>query len=160
MRELNEYEINLIENVEKYGWFGNSVFDPDGKEPMFTYSTGFTKTLGAPEFIVFGLNKDLMHNMLWEVFHQIKAGAIPQDGMRWSNLLEGFDCISKKAVHPGLHKEYTCSANWFWRHQGHTDPLEVYQLVWPGAKQGLFPWEKGCDDFVISQQTQLWATLN
>jgi len=160
MRELNDYEKNLIENVEKHGWFATHVFDPDGNDPSFTYSTGFSKTLGVPEFIVFGLNKDLMHNMLWEVFHQIKAGVEPKADMRWRDLIEGFDCVGKKATHPDLHKEYTCSANWFWKRQGHADTLEVFQLVWPGAQQGLFPWEKGCDDYVISQQTQLWTTLN
>jgi len=159
MSELSEYDKNIIENVEKHGWFATSVFDPEGKEPMFTYSTGFSKTLGAPEFIVFGLNKELMHNMLWEVFHQIKAGVVPQDSMRWDGLLEGFHCISKKAIHPDLHKEYTCAANWFWRHHGNTESLEVYQIVWPGAQQGLFPWEEGCDSYVISQQPKLWATL-
>ena len=158
MSDLTDYEKNVILNFEKHGWFATSVFDPDGNDPMFTYSTGFGKTLGTPEFIVFGLNKDLMHNMLWEVFHQIKAGAEPQDGMRWSDLLEGFDCFSKKACHPDLHKEYTCTANWFWRHDGNSCPLEVYQLVWPGAQQGLFPWEDGCDPYVISQQTQLCET--
>lgn len=78
---------------------------------FFSYSSGFTKSLNKPEFIIFGLNKDLTHNMLWQVYHQLKAGAVPEDGMRWGGLLEGFDCISKKAIHPDLFKEYATSAN-------------------------------------------------
>jgi hypothetical protein len=157
MSDLTDFQKNILTNVEKHGWFATTVFDPEGKNPTFTYSIGFSKTLGAPEFIVFGLNNDLMHDMLWEVFHQIKAGAVPKSDMRWSNLIEGFDCVTQKAVHSELHKEYTASANWFWRHQGNSGHPEVYQLVWPGAQQGLFPWEEGCDSYVISQQTQLWA---
>lgn len=156
MTEVNDYEKNVIDKVEKHGWFATTVFDPDGNNPTFTYSTGFSTTLDAPEFIVFGLNKELMHNMLWGVFHQIKAGAIPRSNMRWSDLIEGFDCVSQKAVHADLHKEYTCTADWFWKNQGNIGHPEVYQLVWPGAQQGLFPWEKNCDTYVISQQTQLW----
>lgn len=156
MRELTDYEKNIIENVDKHGWFATHVFDPDGDSPSFTYSTGFSKTLDQPEFIIFGLGRDLMHYMLWEVFDQLKAGAVPMEDMRWSNVLEGFDCISKKATLSDLHKEFTRSANWFWKWNGNTEPLSVYQLVWPGTQQGLFPWENDCNPNVINQQTKLW----
>jgi len=156
MSEITDYEKEIVENIEEHGWFSTGVFDPEGEDPNFTYSTGFSKTLNAPEFIVFGLSNKLMQSMLWEVFRQIKAGATPQDGMRWNDVLDGFDCISKRAVHPDLHDEYTRSANWFWKHQGNSGHPEVYQLVWPGAKQGLFPWDEGCNPYVISQQPQLW----
>jgi len=154
---LTDYEKKIIENVEGHGWYATGVFDPEGEAPNFTYSTGFSKTLNAPEFIVFGLDLNLMHNMLWEIFRQLKAGTIPEDGKRWRDVLEGFDCVSKKVVFPEIHEEYTRSADWFWKRNGNTKPLEVYQLVWPGAQQGLFPWEEGCDPYVISQQPQLWA---
>ncbi|MDB2437491.1 DUF4262 domain-containing protein [Hellea sp.] len=154
---MNDYEVSLLEKVIEHGWHATHVFDPDGNDPLFSYSTGFTKTLGMPEFIIIGLSKDLMHNMLWQIFHQLKAGAVPKDGMRWQGLLEGFDCISKKADHPDLFKEYTVSANWFWKHQGRDGHPEVFQMVWPGAQQGLFPWEEGCDSYVISQQPPLWS---
>ena len=160
MSELTDYEKNILENVEEHGWYATGVFDPDGEAPNFTYSTGFSKTLNAPEFIVFGLDNKLMHSMLWEVYRQIKAGAIPEDGKRWHDVLDGFDCISKKADSPELYEEYVRSADWFWGHSGNSGHPEVYQLVWPGAQQGLFPWEKDCDSYVISQQPQLWATLN
>ena len=160
MSELTEYDRNIIENVERHGWFATHVFDPDGQNPSFTYSTGFGKTLNRPEFIVFGLSNELMHDMLWEIFHQLKAGATPKVDMRWSDIIGGFDCISKKAVHSKLYTEYATAADWFWRHSGNSGHPEVYQLVWPGAQQGLFPWEKNCDPYVISQQPQLWATIN
>jgi len=153
---LSEYEDKLLSNVEEHSWQASHVFDPKGNNPDFTYSVGFTKSLDMPEFIIFGLNRDLMHNMLWEIYHQLKAGTIPADGMRWQGLVEGFDCISKKADHPDLFKEYTTSANWLWKHQKREGHPEIYQMVWPGAQQGLFPWEEGCDPYVISQQPPLW----
>lgn len=153
---MNDFEKDVIENVEKHGWFATTVFDPQGNDPMFTYSTGFSKTLNSVEFIIFGLDKSLMHDMLWQVFDQLKAGVVPQNDMRWSDLLNGFDCVSKKATHPKLYEEYVCTADWFWRHEGHKAHPEVYQLVWPGAQQGLFPWDPGCNPYVISQQTKLW----
>jgi len=153
---LNDYEIKLLKNVEEHGWHATCVFDPDGNDPLFTYSTGFTKSLDKPEFIIFGLSKELMHDMLWEVYSQLEAGAVPQDGMRWQDLLEGTDCVSKKATHPDLLKEYTRSSKWLWNHQKRDGNPEIYQMVWPGAQQGLFPWEKNCDPYVITQQPALW----
>ena len=97
-----------------------------------------------------------MHNMLWQIYHQMEAGAVPSDGMRWHDLLEGFECVSKKAIHPDLFKEYTLSADWLWKHQKRGGHPEIYQMVWPGAQQGLFPWEDDCNEYVISQQPALW----
>lgn len=158
MTKYSEYEKNLVATVEKHGWYCTGVFDPDGEESDFSYSTGFATTLNAPEFIVFGLDTSLMHAMLWEVFRQIQAGAIPHDGKRWQNVLDGYDCISRKVQAPNVHDEYTVSAQWYWNDTGHKDPLEVYQLVWPGAAQNLFPWDKGCAQTVIDCQPPLWLT--
>ena len=117
-RELNQFEQNILSNVNKHGWHGLHVFDPEETSPNFSYSVGFPETLGAPEFIVFGLPHDLTHQMLWEVFKQIKAGAEPTHGRRWSDLLEGFDCISLTANHDSLFTEYLISSHWYWRHSG------------------------------------------
>ncbi|MCA8902424.1 MAG: DUF4262 domain-containing protein [Hyphomonas sp.] len=156
-RSYNHIERSIFENVGKHGWQSMSVFDPDGKLPGFTYSIGFATTLHAPEFIIFGLNRELMHNMLWEVFHQIRAGQIVSHGLHWKNIIGGFDCVSMHATHEDLFREYTTSARWYWQETGHTGVPEIYQLVWPGARDGLFPWDDGCDQGVIDLQPKLWA---
>ena len=158
MSSNTEYERKLLAMVDEHGWQCTSVFDPEGNDPDFSYSTGFTKSLNAPEFIIFGLPKDLMHKMLWEVYRQVEGGARPTDGMRWQGLLDGFDCISRKAVHKDLYTEYAVSANWFWRETGNVGSPEIYQIVWPGARQGLFPWEDGCAAGVIKAQPPLWTS--
>ena len=119
---------------------------------------GFSKSLGAAEFITFGLPRDLMQHMLWEVYHQIKNGRVPIDGMSWEGLLEDFNCISRKAVHATLHRDFTVSANWFWSEIGNTGHPEIFQLVWPSAQQGLYPWDSGCAQDVINAQPQLWVS--
>ena len=156
-RPLNDFETRTLDNIATHGWSALHVFDPDGLGAEFSYSVGFTRTLGAPEFIVFGLPKDLRHYMLSEVFRQIKAGCTAAPGQRWHNLIEGFDCVGMAATDPELFTEYATSANWFWRHQGHTGHPDVIQLVWPGSKDGLFPWDDGCSPDVIAAQPRLWA---
>ena len=157
--KYSKQEREIIATVEQFGWLFRFVFDPDGVEPDFGYSVGFTKTLNAPEFIVFGLPKDLMHHMLSEVYEQVSAGRVPEDGMRWDDVLEGFQCISRRALVKDLHTKYTTAADWFWRNSENEGQPQVFQLVWPGAKQGLFPWEEGCAQEVIDQQPNLWKHI-
>lgn len=156
MRKYSDYEKNLLATIKDHGWQFSYVFDPEGEKPNFGYSTGFSQSLNAPEFIVFGLPQRLSHNMLWEIFRQIEQGASVADGQRWQGLLEGHDCISRKAINDDTHEEYTLSADWFWQETGNAGLPEVYQLVWPGAAQGLFPWEEGCSQVVIDDQPHLW----
>ncbi|WP_170575151.1 DUF4262 domain-containing protein [Ruegeria atlantica] len=156
MTNYTDYEQKLFAIVKEHGWQLTYVFDPEGIAPDFGYSVGFSESIAAPEFIIFGLPRDFVSSMLWEVYRQIIAGAVPVDGMRWHGLLEGFDCISRKAVREDLFAEYVVSAQWFWQETGRSGNPEVFQIVWPGAQQGLFPWEQGCDQSVIAAQPPLW----
>ncbi|SDC96528.1 protein of unknown function [Sphingomonas sp. YR710] len=154
---MDDYEQNIIDNVRDHGWFCTSVFGSDESDPSFSYSVGFTETLSAPEFIIFGLDTRLMHSMLWEVFRQIRDGKTIGDGERWSNLIEGFDCISRPVHSTNVIREYLNSAIWFWG-----DPVKkgmillAYQLFWPGAKDGLYPWEPGSNELVCELQPILY----
>ncbi|MEQ9504961.1 MAG: DUF4262 domain-containing protein [Hyphomonas sp.] len=156
-RKLNQHEQNILSNISKHGWHGLHVFDPERATPGFSYSVGFPETLEAPEFIVFGLPHELAHHMLWEVFSQIKGGAEPLHGRRWSDLLKGFDCVSLKADHDLLFTEHLISSRWHWNHCGRDGFPPVMQLVWPSSTTGLFPWEPDCHESVISAQPKLWT---
>lgn len=115
MGMLDASDKKLIANVKKCGFHSQHVFE-DADGPAFQYSIGFSDTLKSLEIIVFGLERELMHNMLWEMFRQIKAGSSLSEGARWGGLLGGHH----RRRDPGL--------------------LLAYQLFWPGTQQGLFPW--------------------
>ena len=152
----DDYEKKLLRNIEEFGWQATSVFDPKGEDPNFTYSIGFTSTLEAPEFIVFGLPSDLMRSMLWEVFRQIEAGRAISDGDRLSGLLEDFDCVVRE-VHPdNIKPEYLNSAIWYWHRTGNEGLPPVFQVVWPGKNDGLFPWDVACPEIVRELQPPLY----
>ena len=156
-RELSAAARRLLDDVNTHGWHSQHVFDPELARPNFSYSVGFTQTLGAPEFIVFGLHRDVMHDMLGEVFRQVKAGRKVEGDQRWHGLTEDFDCIGKKASHDGLFTDYAVLADWFWQRQGQTGHPAMVQLVWPGLLDGLFPWDEGCAESVVAAQPRLWA---
>lgn len=157
---LNSYERELLSDVEESGWRCVCVFDPDGNDPTICYSVGFTKTLSAPEFIIIGLDSDLMHAMLWEIFRQLQANKDFEDGTIWKGLIRDYDCVSKR-VHPSnIIADHLNSAMWFWREAlQKTSALPAFQIVWPGSHgigEGLFPWDDGCDWRVKAAQPPLY----
>ena len=155
--EYSDYENKIVSTVEEHGWFCSHVFDPDKEEPDFSYSVGFTETLNCPEFIVFGLPHELMHSMLWSIFRDIKGGITPYDDRVWSNLLKGFDCVIKKVHSDNIPMNYLNSARWYWNlHLGKSELLQAYQIVWPGAASGRFPWDENCPLEVIEMQPPLY----
>ena len=155
--ELNDYERKILDNIDEHGWFCTSVFDPNGDEPSFAYSIGFSRTFGGPEFIVFGLGAELMHSMLWDTFRQLQDGKQAEDESCWSGLLDGFDCISR-SVHPSnIVQDWFNSAMWFWSDiERRTGLPAAMQLVWPSSKSGRFPWEPDCEQDVRDLQPTLW----
>jgi hypothetical protein len=158
MSNLTDYEQRIVDCVQKDGWFCTSVFDPKGEAVGFSYSIGFLDTLKSPEFIIFGLSSSLRHQMLGIVFDQIQKGiTVPGEKQRWRDVLRGHDCVSR-AVHPSqIIKDYFNSALWYAKHIGiQREEVKAYQLFWPGANQGLFPWENDCDQIVRDLQPLLY----
>lgn len=149
-------ERRVLESIEIHGWYAVHRFDPELKEPNFTYTVGFSKTLNAPEFIVFGLHRDSMHEILAGVFDQIKAGRKLMDNQVWTGLTEDFDCVGRKASDPDIFEKYAVMADWFWKRAGNQGHPALIQLVWPGLLDGLYPWDEGCREEVKTAQTKLW----
>lgn len=151
------YEQEILDAIEEHGWFCTAVFDPDGTAPDFAYTVGFTRTLDLPEFIIFGLPVQTLHGILWDVFRALKAGKVPEDGLHWSGLIKGYDCVLRR-VHPTqVIREHFNSALWFRGdpadHGG--GPLTAFQIVWPD-RDGRFPWDAGCAQEVRDDQPALY----
>jgi len=158
MTDLSEYERTLVKNIDEYGWQATHVFDPDGVNEAFSYSIGFRKSLNTADFIIFGLPKNLMHHILWEIYRRIDTGKTVRDGAEWEGLLEGdYTCVSRLVHSSHNLSNYFNSARWYYRYIGMPDDdLEFYQLFWPGAKIKKLPWEEGCHPDVITAQPLLY----
>lgn len=154
---LDELERKIVDDVATHGCFIMSVFDPEGVEPDFSYSIGFQETLDQPEVMVFSLSKALRVSMINEIWRQASAeGLVLKDGLEIRDLLEGFVCVAKEVTERDAIVEHLGSAIWYnERHKGAVLD-RAFQIVWPGAKQGLFPWEQGCDQSVIDDQPALY----
>jgi hypothetical protein len=154
---LNEFEQQLLDNVEQHGCQVNWVFDDKGREPDFAYSVGFRKTVGQPEVIIFGLKRKLMLSMINETLRQCREDGLQlSEGAVIADLIEGFDCIARR-VHPSqIDEGYFNSSMWFHEREFGSELSEAFQLVWPGAVHGLYPWDEDCSADVIEQQPALY----
>lgn len=145
-----------LNNIEKYGCHIWSVFDPNDVEPEFSYSAGFTKTVQQGEVIIFGLRSDVRVYMINETLRQCRHDLKLKDGCSISGLIEGFDVIARAIPEKNITPEFFGTAIWYSRHEFESELHTAYQLVWPGALDGLYPWEEGCDPEVIVQQPALY----
>ncbi|QZD90132.1 DUF4262 domain-containing protein [Qipengyuania aurantiaca] len=155
-RPLNEFEQGILDNIEKSGCQVNTIFDPDGDEPTFSYSIGFPKTVGQPEVIIFGLRNEVMHSMINALLGKCRQGLKLRDGLVIDDLLDGYNCVARVVVSDYLVDEYFASAIWYEKYRTGGEMEEAYQIVWPGVQQRLFPWDEGCDQIVIDSQPALY----
>ncbi|WP_334182189.1 DUF4262 domain-containing protein [Novosphingobium sp.] len=156
---LSEFEQEIVGIVRQHGCMVMNVFDPEQQEPDFSYSIGFPETAGQAEVIVFTLPKSLRANMINEILRQMtEEGLKLEDGARIGGLIEGFECVARRITSREALDEHFGSAIWYHRSQREIEIVDAFQIVWPGARQGLFPWEDGCVQDVIDDQPALYQT--
>jgi hypothetical protein len=142
---LNAHERKILGNIRDHGCHVMSVFDPEGELPDFTYSIGFPETVGQPEVLVYGLPRKLAHSMVNETLTQCRAGLKLVDGIRIDGLLDDFACIVREIPSDRIDAEHFESAVWFENYRTGGPMTQAFQIVWPGAGHGLFPWQPGAD---------------
>ncbi len=155
-----EFESGIVSNVEQHGCSIMFVFDPDEGKADFAYSIGFPKSLAQPEVIVFGLQKKLMLSMINETYRQCaQEGLKLHDGAVIRDLLEGFDCIVREIPEGRIESEYFGSAMWYRRAIMGEEMDRAFQIFWPGAVTGLFPWDESADPEIVGPQSELLEEL-
>ena len=154
MRGITKREKNMVEKIERYGWFALGVapaIDSDDPEEWFTYTIGLPHTFGWPEFICFGLGSDISHALLTAAIDECTSkGLAPTADMILMDVIDGWPAKLIDGSH--IPNSYVESASWFARHIGAKTPPDLLQLLWPDA-DGVFPDEVGCAERVRLVQT-------
>ena len=156
--KLDIDEQKVVDNIRDHGCHVMWIFDDKGDHPDFSYSIGFPATIGQPEVIVFGLKRELMHSMVNNVREQCAEGLRLIDWKKISGLLDGYDVIARTINDDDAIREHFGWAIWYHSAQRGEQVQQAYQLVWPGAFDGLFPWDAECAENVIALQPALYQT--
>jgi hypothetical protein len=146
---MEDYERNILAHIKEHGCSVTSVFDPDGKEPNFSYSIGIAKSAMAPELIVVGLKQEMGHWLVNEYNRRVKAGEVFAPGVLYLGFLEGF-AIQFAPVAPKHRQRYMRSAAWL--HDG--PDFEALQLIWPST-DGIWPWDPEASEWFRENQPLL-----
>jgi hypothetical protein len=148
---LDGSERAFVAQVREHGWFDTAVFGDD-QGPGFSFTTGLWVNTGQPELIMFGMKREIAHDVLWDLFRDAKLGAPlpigePTD-KAFANLSAYAFPVSKR-----FYSDYLGWSRWFYG----GDEFPCLQIVWPD-REGVFPWEPGFDPAFAADQTDLTET--
>ena len=146
--KLDDQETNFVKQIRKYGWFRSNIFE-DETRPGFSYTTGFWSGTDSPEVIVFSLKSEIAHDVLWDVYRDVKAGEKLPVGQRLSNVFANIEAVLLP-VSKDFYPTYLGWNRWFYG----GDDWPCLQLIWPD-RNGAFPWEEGYEERFANSQPNL-----
>jgi hypothetical protein len=151
----DERDQAFINDVIKHGHMVMAVeptVDDPFDEPAFSYSVGGFEAYGAPEILISGLRPELRHSMINYFMECWEKGDRLACGVRYSGFIEGFDIVCLNASKSALRTHATF-ADWYHERK----PFPLWQMIWPGAVAGEFPWDVAEDSELLDLQENLTA---
>jgi hypothetical protein len=136
LEPMNDYEQNVLLNVEKYGWHCTSVSPGEGQPDSspFSYTVGLYQTYGASELVMFGLPGETAHSILSIYANRLEEGRPISLEQPSHDLINDYPCVFVQVPNE-RYNDYVYSALWFYAEV----PFPLHQVVWPN-RQGQFPW--------------------
>ena len=130
-----------------------TAVDESEHAPRFAYSVGFGQLFDHPEVIVFGLEHQLAHSILSLIAADLAGGGSYAAPGKYDGVLESAQ-VAIRPVDETQHEIYLGYGMERFRQAGRAGELKAVQLFWPD-RQGLFPYEGGCDASVSHLQPSL-----
>ncbi len=143
-KSKQEYFSKIEGDIAEYGFSTISVV---GEGRSFSYTVGLHKSYGHPEMIIFGLPPELAAGVLSDVARRAKDGNPFDLTKPTDELLADCDAVFANVLKEN-YSDYVLSAMKFNR----GEEFSVFQVVWPSASDGLFPWRSdAAPEFVTAQ---------
>ncbi|WP_395373397.1 DUF4262 domain-containing protein [Marinicella sp. W31] len=127
------------ETIEKHGWLSQFVFDEKGEKQNFAYTIGLEETFSHPEIMIFGLKKEIMHDIMGGLVAEIKAGQVFQPDQITTNALGGDFEVMFKPLKEEHFTYYVGEAERYYK-----KPFRVYVMFWPD-RNNVLPTDAGCE---------------
>lgn len=149
---LSAPDIKVLNDIQTFGWHTTGVFAQEGEEgPEWAFSIGLYHSFMHPEVILFGLPLETCMDLVNAIGTEIKAGKRYESEHDYDDILQAPYRCAFKEVHRCHYRDHVGYAMWFYE----KDAFPLLQCFWPD-KQGLFPWEAGCNDYVKESQPLLF----
>lgn len=145
---LDVGEQSFVTSIRQHGWFDTAVFG-DEEGPNFSYSSGFWVNTGKPEVIMFGMKREIMHDVFWDLYRDALAGKSLPSGLRTDQVFANLPAYAFP-VAPRYYRDYLGWNQWLYA--GNDFPC--LHIVWPD-RAGIFPWERGFDEGFRDDQPDL-----
>jgi hypothetical protein len=147
--DFSKSDRKAIYDVNTHGWHVQIVL-PDGANPGWAYSIGLFHTFRHPEILVFGLDGDLMHQLINHVGREARDGHRFQPEREYGDIIEKYRCTFRP-VHASWYQHILCRATWFYK--GSAFP--TLQLIWPDRAQ-RYPWDPDFEAKFLRDQPLLF----
>lgn len=145
---LDPSEQSFVAKIKDHGWFRTEVFG-EAEKPGFSFTTGFWASAGQPEIIMFGMKGEIVHDVFWDMFQDVKtSGSIPI-GRRTDRVFDNLPAYTF-LVAKRFYADHLGWSRWFYG----GDEFPCVQIVWPD-RAGVFPWEAGFDQSFAGDQADL-----
>lgn len=133
---LNQFELGLLRNIRRYGWHVNGI-GAEGHIPNWAYSVGIYAKYGQPEVIMFGLDIEVMYEMISGYVAHVKEGKSVVESAPVTGILKGHTCAFRN-IQPQWRDSLLRSASWYY----HGIDFPAMQCFWMD-RSGKFPWDRG-----------------
>ena len=142
-------KMSIEENIKKYGWQYQYVFDETGEKQDFSYTIGLEESFSHPEIMIFGLKREQMHQILTDLVNDIKEGRVFKPNEKTSDIVAGDYEVIFKPLKEEYLPEYAGIAVDYYK-----KPFRVYVMLWPD-KNNILPTEPDCEVTVQDEALQI-----
>ena len=145
-----EADDRLFRNVREHGCQILRIAG-DEQTPDYAFSIGLYLNYGQAELIMFGLDPNDASNIINDIRDRAATGRTCAAGDVCDDLfVDQKVCFMEVPLH--AYSAYLGTAIWFYERLPR--PFPCCQIVWPD-REGLFPWETGCDTSLKKYQPVL-----
>lgn len=130
----------IADHIQTYGWHCLHVLSNEAGEQNFSYTIGFEASYGAPEIVVFGLERDKAHALLNECADLLKGGHAFKPDVEDAHVLAGDYKVVFKSVRAEMFSEYLGTAVRYYQGK----PFAAMVMFLPDSEH-RYPWQAGYD---------------
>jgi hypothetical protein len=135
---VSAQNLKISDNIRVHGWHCLYVFPIEKGQENFTYSIGFAETYGAPEVLIFSVEREKAHTLLSVCAQLLKEGHTIRPDIEDPEILKGGYKVVFKTIRSECFGEYIGTAERYYKGK----PFGAVVMFLPD-REHRFPWQAG-----------------